>query len=55
MTGREDRIVRFTVLRPLTVRGEKYFVISVNDFKELILTTQYKDAVFSSVDRVCAP
>ena len=55
MTEREDRIIKYTVLRPLVVRGEQFFVISVEDFKELLLTTQYKDAVFSSADRVCAP
>ena len=55
MTEREDRVIKYTVLRPLNVRGEQFFVISVEDFTELIITTQYKDAVFSTVDRVNAP
>jgi hypothetical protein len=50
MTKVDEDIVRHTSLRPLSIRGEKFFVISVEDFKALILTTQYKDTVFSAPD-----
>ncbi len=55
MTEQEKQIATYTVLRPLSVRKEKFFVISVEDFRNLILTTQYKDSVFSTQDRVLIP
>lgn len=54
LNEQEKAVVRHFVLRPLSIRHEEFFVISVEDFTELIKTTQYKNSVFSKTDRVPA-
>ena len=51
MDEASKKAISHMVLRPLTVRYEKFFVITEDDFFELIRTTQYKYSVFSTIDR----
>lgn len=38
------------VIRPIGIKGEKYFLILEKDFFDLVRDTQYKHTVFSTTD-----